>query len=293
VVSAAVVGLLIVLAVRAVVTQPGFEWDVVGEYLFHRDVLVGVWVTIYLTVSAMVIGVIVGIVIAIMHRSDNRLLSTTASLFIWAFRGVPTLVQLLLWFNLAALFPTVGLSIPFGGPELFSASPNSFMTPFLAAMLGLGLCEGAYMAEIVRGGLLSVDVGQHEAAAALGLTQSQILRKVVMPQAMRTIIPPTGNEVIAMLKYTSLASVISVTELLQSTQQIYQRTFAIIPLLIVASFWYLVLTTALTVGQGWLERRFGRGVAARSRPMKPMRPNTRRPRPSTAPHVELTETEPR
>jgi polar amino acid transport system permease protein len=258
-VGVAVVIILIAMAIHAALTQPGFDWPTVWKYLFDESILTGVRITIVLTIAAMAIGIVVGIVIAIMKRSENLMLSGFAGFFIWAFRGVPTLVQLLLWYNIAALFPTMGIGIPFG-PEFISGSPNEFMTPLLAAMLGLGLCEGAYMAEIVRGGILAVDKGQAEAAAALGMTDRQALRRIIMPQAMRTIIPPTGNQVIAMLKYTSLASVISVTELLQSAQQIYQRTFAIIPLLIVASIWYLVLTTILTGAQMLLEKRFGRGV---------------------------------
>ena len=167
----------------------------------------------------------------------------------WFFRGTPVLVQLIFWFNLASLFPEVKLGIPFGGPALAEWQANALITPFLAALLGLGLNEGAYMAEIVRGGILGVDDGQTQAAKALGFTPRQTMRRIVIPQAMRIIIPPTGNQTIGMLKYTSLASVVAVAELLQSAQAIYNRTFETIPLLIVASLWYLILTTVLSIGR--------------------------------------------
>jgi polar amino acid transport system permease protein len=251
--------LLLAMAAHAAFTQPNFRWDVVGHYLVDHSIMAGLVMTIELTISAMFIGIVLGGILAVMRLSDNPVLSRSAQVYIWFFRGTPALVQILFWFNLAALFPTLGIGIPFG-PEFITASPNTFMTPFLAANLGLGLNQGAYMAEIVRAGILGIDPGQAEAASALGLRRSQTLRKIVLPQAMRSIIPPTSNETIGMLKYTSLASVIAVTEVLQSAQLIYQRTFEIIPLLIVASIWYLVLTTLLTFLQQALEKRFGRGT---------------------------------
>jgi polar amino acid transport system permease protein len=219
-------------------------------------------ITIILTVTAMAIGIILGLIIAVMRQSENWVLSSVAGVYIWFFRATPALVQLIFWFNLAALFPHLSFGIPFG-PSFVSGDANKFITPLIAANLGLGLCEAAFMAEIMRGGLLSVDAGQLEAAHALGMSRLKALRHVVLPQAMRVIIPPTGNETIGMLKYTSLASVISVTELLESAQIIYQRTFQPIPLLIVASIWYLAMTSALTIGQRYLERKFGRGVQRR------------------------------
>jgi polar amino acid transport system permease protein len=169
------------------------------------------------------------------------------------------LVQLIFWFNLASLYPILKLGLPFGGPAIGAWKANTVITPFLAALLGLGLNEGAYMAEIVRGGILGVDQGQTEAAKALGFTPVMTMRRIVLPQAMRMIIPPTGNQTIGMLKYTSLASVVSVAELLQSAQAIYNRTFETIPLLIVASLWYLFLTTVLSIGQHYVERHYARG----------------------------------
>jgi len=241
-----------------VVTNPNFGWPVVGAYLFNPQILHGVLVTIYLTASCMCIGIVLGVVLALMRQSDNKLLAYSAYAYIVVFRGTPVLVQLIFWFNLSALFPTIAIGLPFVGLTLLSVNANAVITPLVAANLGLGLCEAAYMAEIVRAGVRSVDPGQSEAAAALGLTRAQSMRRIVLPQALRVIIPPTGNEVIGMLKYTSLASVISVTETLTAAQLIYTRNFETIPLLIVASIWYLVLTTVLTGGQRLVERWAGR-----------------------------------
>jgi polar amino acid transport system permease protein len=253
-------GVLVLLAwfAYAVVTNPNFQWPVVGRYLFSRDIIAGVLVTIQLTISAMAIGAGLGLVVALMRQSENKLLAWSAQVYIVVFRGTPALVQLIFWFNLSALFPMITIGVPFLGPDLVSVNANVIITPLVAANLGLGLCEGAYMAEIVRSGILSVDAGQREAAAAVGMTRAQTMRKVILPQALRVIIPPTGNQIIGMLKYTSLASVISVTELLASAELIYTRTFETIPLLIVASLWYVTLTTLLTAGQRVLERRVGR-----------------------------------
>lgn len=260
-VAVAVLAVLTAMLVHALVTEPGFQWPVVGSYLFDHAILDGVLVTLELTATAMAISIALGLILAIMRQSENPILSYSAVTYITFFRGVPTLVQLIFWFNLSVLFPRFGIGIPFG-PEFASGNASSVISPLLAANLGLGLCDAAYTAEIIRGGLLSVDYDQIEASDSLGLTQRQRLRHIVLPQAMRTIIPPLGNGVIAMLKYTSLASVISVTELLQSAQSIYQRTFQTIPLLLVASIWYVFLTAALTIGQRWIERRFARGTAA-------------------------------
>jgi polar amino acid transport system permease protein len=207
------------------------------------------------------------VILAVMRLSDNPLLSGSSWLYIWFFRGTPVLVQLLVWFNLAFLYPKISFGIPFG-PSWVSANANSLITPLTAAILGLGLNEGAYMAEIVRAGILSVEHGQTEAAQALGMSRGLTLRRIILPQAMRVIIPPTGNETISMLKTSSLASVITVTELLYAVQLIYSVNFKTIPLLIVASIWYLILTSLLTVGQFYVERRFARG-SARELPLTP------------------------
>jgi polar amino acid transport system permease protein len=245
---------------RSVATNPRFEWNIVGDYFFSSQVTHGLVVTIELTVIAMVIGIALGIVLAIMRLSPNPLVSGASFTYIWFFRGTPLLVQLLFWNFISALYPKFSLGVPFG-PELTTIDANSLITPFVAAILGLGLNEAAYMAEIVRAGLLSVDEGQTEASQALGLTRLQTIRRIVLPQAMRVIIPPTGNETISMLKNTALVSVIAYTELLYSVQLIYAANYKQIPLLLVASLWYLIVTTVLSIGQYYVERHYGRGTA--------------------------------
>ena len=257
-VAVAVLAVLAAMLVHTILTNDGFRWDVVGRYLFSAPILNGLANTLLLTVLSMVIGVAGGIGLAVMRLSPNPVLTGAAAVYIWLFRGTPLIAQLLFWNYLSALYPQLGLGIPFG-PVFVSADVNSLITPFAACLLGLGLNEAAYMAEIVRGGLQSVDRGQSEAAGALGLSRTQALRRVVLPQAMRVIIPPTGNETISMLKTTSLVVVIGYFELLTSAQRIYSTNFQTIPLLIVAASWYLALTSVLSVGQGFIERKYGRG----------------------------------
>jgi polar amino acid transport system permease protein len=261
-VATVVVAILFAMLVHSLATNHRFQWGVVGDYLFSEQILRALWATVYLTVIAMAIGVIGGVALAIMRLSPNPLLGGAAWLYTWFFRGTPVLVQLLFWSFISALYPRLSIGVPFG-PEFAHGSANHFISIFAAAILGLGLNEAAYMSEIVRAGILSVDPGQNEAGLALGMTRGLMMRRVVLPQAMRVIIPPTGNETISMLKTTSLVSVISYTELLYAAQAVYARTYQTIPLLIVASIWYLALTSLLTVGQYYLERRYGRGVAAR------------------------------
>ncbi|GAA4932373.1 polar amino acid transport system permease protein [Nonomuraea thailandensis] len=251
IIIAALVGLL----GWSVLTNDRFGWPVVGAYL--RDVSIGrgIVVTLELTLMCMLVGLVLGTIIAIARMSPNPVIRATAFGYIWFFRGTPVLVQLLFWFNLAALYPVLSFGIP--GVAL---NANELITPMMAAVLGLGLNEAAYMAEIVRAGIVSVPPGQSEAAGALGLTRIETMRRVVLPQAMRVIIPPTGNETIGMLKTTSLVSVLAVPDLLYSAQTIYARTFETIPLLIVASIWYIVVTSILSVGQFYLERHFARGT---------------------------------
>jgi polar amino acid transport system permease protein len=265
--AAAVVLLLAAMLVHALVTNPRLQWGLIGDYFLSRRVLEGLEYTILLTVVAMVIGIVLGVVLAIMRLSPNPLLSGASWAYIWLFRGTPVLVQLLFWFNLAFLYPQISLGVPFG-PAFAEGNANDLITALGAAILGLGLNEGAYMAEIVRAGILSVEHGQTEAAQALGMRRSQTMRRIVLPQAMRVIIPPTGNETISMLKTSSLASVITVTELLYAVQLIYSVNFRTIPLLIVASIWYLIATSVLTVGQFYIERHYARG-SARELPATP------------------------
>lgn len=253
-----VILLLAAMLVQSVVVNPNFEWDKVWGYFLDGRILRGLGTTLWLTVVAMVIGVVIGIVMAVGRQSRNVIVSGAASAYVGFFRGTPLLVQLIFWFNLAALYPTLQFGIPFG-QAFIEADTNTLITPMLAAILGLGLNEGAYMSEIVRAGLLSVDPGQTDAAEALGMRRSQIFRRIVLPQAMRVIIPPTGNETISMLKTTALVSVIAIGDLLFAAQIIYSRNFEVIPLLITVSIWYLVVTTILSVGQHFLEKRFTRG----------------------------------
>jgi polar amino acid transport system permease protein len=267
-IAAALVVLVAVAIGRSVATNTRFEWDVVGSYLFDERILEGLRVTVELTVIAMAIGIVLGVLMAVMRLSPNPLVSGASWLYIWFFRGTPVLVQLLFWYNIAALYPKINLGIPFG-PSFIHADANTVITPFTAAILGLGLNEGAYMAEIVRAGIISVEEGQSDAAQSLGMTRLQAMRRIVLPQAMRVIIPPTGNETISMLKTSSLVSVIAVADLLYGAQIIYSVNFKTIQLLIVASLWYLALTSILYVGQYYLERYYGRG-AVREEPLTPL-----------------------
>jgi polar amino acid transport system permease protein len=253
-VSAVVVLALVAALLFSVATNNNIQWSVVGQYLFEKSVLPGLWVTIQLTVLAMVAGIVLGIVLAVMRLSDNPVLRTVGWFYIWAFRGTPVLVQLLIWFNLALFFPRIGVGS-------ISADTNDLIKPFVAALLALALNEAAYMAEVVRGGILAVDPGQHEASAALGMTQGQTMRRIVLPQAMRVIIPPTGNETITMLKTTSLVLVVGAGDLLTKTSAIAAKNFTTMEMLFVASFWYLILTSLFSYGQSHLERRFARGAA--------------------------------
>ncbi|MEA2426847.1 MAG: polar amino acid transport system permease protein, partial [Thermoleophilaceae bacterium] len=267
-IAAAIVLVIAVAIVHSVATNPRFEWGLVGQFFTSGSILKGLRVTIELTLISMAIGIVLGVVLAVMRLSPNPLVSGASWFYIWLFRGTPLLVQLLFWEFFSALYPKLSIGIPFG-PEFFHTSANSLITPFMAAILGLGLNEAAYMAEIVRAGIISVDEGQTEASHALGMTRLLTMRRIVLPQAMRVIIPPTGNETISMLKNTSLVSVIAYPELLYTAQLIYAANYKTIPLLIVASLWYLIVTTVLSIGQYYLERHYGRG-AARSQPATPL-----------------------
>src|SRR5262245_35699374 len=257
-VAAALIAIVGFAIAKSIATNPNFQWSVVGDYFTSERILDGLVVTLELTVLSMVIGITLGVLLAVMRLSANPLVSGSAWVYTWLFRGTPVLVQILFWNNISALYPSFGLSIPWG-PQLGSFDANTVITPFVAALLALGLNEGAYMAEIVRAGIISVDEGQAEAASALGMTRLQTMRRIVLPQAMRVILPPTGNETISMLKTTSLVSAIAVTDLLYSGQLIYSENYRTIPLLIVVSLWYLIITTVLSIGQYFLERRYGRG----------------------------------
>ena len=253
---------------RGGIREGRFQWAVVGHYLFDAPVLRGIVVTLELTVIAMVAGVLIGIILAVMRLSPNRLLSGSAWLYIWFFRGTPVLVQLTFWYvGISYLYTHLTLGVPFG-PALITLNSTTLITSFVAGALGLSLNEGAYMSEIVRAGIISVDEGQTEAAASLGMPKGLTRRRIVLPQAMRIIIPPTGNETISMLKTTSLVSVISGVDLFQATQSISSTNYQVVPLLMVASLWYLFFTSVLTIGQFYVERYYARG-ASRALPPTP------------------------
>jgi polar amino acid transport system permease protein len=267
-VAAAVVLVLVAMFVHWLLATKGLHWDVVRHYVFDGSIVQAARRTVVLTLLAMLIGVVLGIVLAVMRLSPNPIVSGAAWAYIWFFRGTPVLVQVLFWFNLPAVIHSLSLGVPFG-PSWFHTDPKTIITQFGAALLGLGLNEAAYMAEIARAGIISVDEGQTEAAQALGMTRLLTMRRIVLPQAMRVIIPPTGNETISMLKTTSIVSVIGYAELTFTAQIIGARTFQVIPMFLTISLWYLAMTSVLYVGQFYLERYFARG-SAHSLPLTPI-----------------------
>ncbi|WP_240721334.1 amino acid ABC transporter permease [Pseudarthrobacter sp. NamE5] len=272
-VLAAVLILVTLSAAWDVAVNERYRWDVVASYLFAPQILAGAGLTLMLTVVSMTVGIALGTLLAIMRLSDNPILSTISRAYIWFFRGTPLLVQLIFWYNIAALYPVIAFGLPFGGPSVVLGSANVLISPLGAALLGLSLNEAAYMAEIIRGGIRSVDKGQYDAARALGMSGGKLMNRVILPQAMRVVLPPTGNQVISMLKGTSLVSVLAISDLLYSAQIIYADNYQTIPLLIVASLWYLLMTTVLSFFQNKLERRYGRGFD--SAPRRIRQPKTR------------------
>ena len=251
----------------SVLTNPNFKWDIVGRYFFAESILRGLMLTIFLTVASMALGTLLGLALAIMRSSKVKPVALAAGLYITMFRGTPVLVQLIFWFNISALYPNLNIGIPF--TDIGTAiDVNTIMGPITAAVVGLTLNEGAYMAEIIRGGFSAVGKGQIEAADSLGMSGAMKMRKIIIPQAMPSIIPATGNQVIGMFKGTSLVSVLGVAELLQSAQLIYARTFETIPLLIVASLWYLIMTLLLSYPQSKLEQKYSRATSRLPRKAK-------------------------
>ncbi len=278
-VAAAIILFLGVTIANSMASNSRFQWGIVRQYLTSSRILHGLVVTLELTASSMAIGIVLGIVLALMRLSPNPLVSGASWLYIWLFRGTPVLVQILLWYNIAALYPRFSIGIPFG-PTFAHLDAGSLITPFVAGMLALGLNEGAYMSEIVRAGIISVPEGQTQAAQSLGMGRLKAIRRIVLPQAMRVIVPPTGNETISMLKTTSLVSNIALPELLYASQLIYSVDYRTIQLLIVASIWYLVVTTVLTIGQYYLERHYGRSSSRNlpDTPLQRIRRSLRSPR---------------
>ena len=230
------------------------EWSYVARFLTVPAIVDGIVATVVMAVLAMALGIVLGIAVAVMRLSPNPVLKSVAAGYTWLFRGTPLILQLLLWFNLALVFPTIGI------PGLWSGRAVDIMTPFLSALLGLGINQGAYTSEVMRAGILSVDTGQYEAARAIGMGRLLALRRIVLPQAMRVVLPPLGNEFIGMVKATSLASTIQYPEVLHSAQNIYYANSRVIELLIVAGLWYLTIVSILTPLQMLLERRFARGT---------------------------------
>ncbi len=247
-------------AVSVVATNPAMRWDSIGKFLTAPIILSGLLTTLLITFLSAVIGLVGGLVIALMRMSSNPLLKTIAVGYLGLFRAVPLLVQILIWYNLGTFFPQLGFGIPFTDIGLYGDT-NVLVSPLVACLIAIGLNQAAYMGEIIRGGLLSVQPGQVEAAIALGMTRAKAFRRVVAPQAAKSIIPPLGNDMINLLKATSLVSVVGVGDLMTRAQGIYASNYQVIPLLIVASIWYLVLTIVFTFVQGLLERRFSAGVA--------------------------------
>jgi polar amino acid transport system permease protein len=254
---------LVVLFVFDAADRTAFGWEYVAKYVFDQRISQAALITLELTVYAMAIGILLGLVLAVMRLSPNPVVKSVAWLYLWIFRGTPVYVQLVFWGLITLIYNSIRFGLPFDKP--WWEIPITFVPPlFLIAVIGLALNEAAYMAEIVRAGLLSVDLGQEEAATALGMSWGLTMRRVVIPQSMRIIIPPTGNEVISMLKTTSLVAAIPFTlDLYGRARDISAETFTPIPLLIVASLWYLFFTSLLMVGQYFLERRFSRGVGQR------------------------------
>jgi polar amino acid transport system permease protein len=241
--------------------NPRFEWDVVARYFTATAVMNGLVTTLYLTLVIFIFSLVMGTLLALARESSFRPLQILAWIYSWIFRSIPALVQLIFWFNLAYLLPSIALGLPFG-PTLFEARTNDLISPFLAAVLGLGLGEAAYKSEIIRAGLMSVEKGQREAARAIGLTSTQTFFRIVIPQSMRFIVPPLGNQTILNLKGTSLVSVIALSDLLHSVQSMYNRTLEVVPLLMVATLWYLIIVSIMSVIQIGIERHFGRGHGA-------------------------------
>ncbi|WP_031464367.1 amino acid ABC transporter permease [Sciscionella sediminilitoris] len=263
-VAAAVILVLFAMLVHTLIANPRFQWDVVARYFLRIDILGGLGLTLWLTAAVLVCGYLLGIVLAVLRLSGNVILRSLSFGYVWLVRSVPPLVQLLFWYELASLYPRLSLGIPFG-PEFLSFNTAHLFNGVLAAFIALTIDVAAFSAEIVRGGILSVDAGQTEAANALGLSRARILRRIVLPQAMPAIIPASGNMLIGMLKATSIVSVIAVQDLLYSVQLVYNQNYLIMPLLLVATIWYIVLTTLLSIGQYYIERHYARGRGRRAR----------------------------
>ncbi|GAA0915130.1 amino acid ABC transporter permease [Virgisporangium aurantiacum] len=250
---------LLAMALNALITNPAWDWPVAAQYLFYETILRSVGVTLQLTGFAIVIGFALGTVLALMRLSRSPVLVGFSWGYVWLFRSVPLILQLLFWFNLALLYDRISIGVPFG-PAFFDIGTQDLIGPLTAATLGLALHQAAYCAEIVRSGFLSVDQGQLEAAAALGIPRWRQIRRILLPQAMRTIIPNASNEITSLVKGTSVVYIMAIPELFYQVQVIYARNGRVIALLLVAAIWYLLLTTVLSIVQFYIERYYARGA---------------------------------
>jgi polar amino acid transport system permease protein len=241
-------------------TNENLQVDAIREYLFNDEILRGVVVTLELTAICFTVGLLGGLVLAVMRLSDNPVLSIVSAVYVWVFRSIPPLVQLIFWAFFAALYPRLTFGVPFTGVEFVDVGTNSVIGPFMAAVIGLTLIEIAYTAEVIRGGISGVERGQALAARALGMGAMLTLQKIVLPQAMPSIVPPLGNNLVNLVKATSLVSVIGGAELMTQVQNIYGQNYAVIPLLSVAAIWYLAITGVLTVAQSLIERHYSKGA---------------------------------
>ncbi len=267
-VASAAVAVLGAMFLNMMLTNPAWKWHVVAEYMFAETIMRALWLTVQLTLYGTVIGFALGVVLALMRLSGSPLLVSVAWVYVWAFRSIPLIVQLLFWYNLAILYNEISFGIPFG-PAFVSYPTMELISPMAAAVLGLALHQAAYSAEIVRSGVLSVDQGQREAAAALGIPWLRQARRIILPQAMRTIMPTAGNEVISLFKGTSVVYIMALGELFYRVQVIYNRTGDVVPMLMVATLWYIILTTVLSIAQYYVERHYSKG-AVRVLPPTPL-----------------------
>ncbi|HLI13771.1 MAG TPA: amino acid ABC transporter permease [Alphaproteobacteria bacterium] len=260
IVAAAVFAAFVLSLGLIIAHNPYFHWSVFGEYFFSAPIMDGIRITLLLTAITMTVATILGVLVAVMRLSRNPILIAGAFVYCWFLRGIPGLVQLAFWYNFALLFKYLGFHL--GGLDL-TIRTNDLMTPFVSATIALSLSESAYIAEIVRSGVLSVGEGQIEAARSLGMTRRETLSRIILPQALRVLLPPLGNQLIGLLKWTSLASTVGVAELMLSSQLIYARNFETIPLLLVAAAWYLIITTIFSIGQRQIEHRYAEGNSHR------------------------------
>lgn len=255
----AVALLLVAMFVHGLVRNPGWDWSTFARYFTAKSVLAALWLTIRLTIYGTVLGFVLGVALAAARLSKNRVLQAISWTYVWIFRSIPLIVQLLFWFNIAYLYDTISFGIPFG-PSLITVDTNELLSGLTAAVIGLTLHQGAYFAEIIRGGILSVDEGQLEAAAALGIPRRRQFFRIVLPQAMRSVMPNAANEVISLVKGTSIVSTMAIADLFYQVQVIFGRNGRVVPLLMVATVWYIVITSVLTVVQYYIERHYGRGA---------------------------------